>query len=203
MSIKQPTILAVIPLDPKLGPELANAEYLEPAHTEAILAEAKERPYKRLDNLSEATIVTGDNGQRQRLYAWQHPAAPDGDPRGIVALYADIDQQGEQLTVQPESILRGSAAKFIMLYQMSCCTGPIAVLSWQVTNADKSITPKMKILPSRSGTMAAQIGALDGKVYVATNPASHEVLLHALQDVTKVPHDCRSHTRLQYTPSGA
>jgi Fe-S cluster biogenesis protein NfuA len=161
-SAKQIQILDMIAVTP-LSQKLFNALYdqrgghldISPFEEFSKMATERQGRMTRFDN--EDFIIRESDGSLYQvlLYGSQTQDNKTPDPAHMVAIYASIqtDEAGAITEILPARMMIGSEARFIMRYQMTCCSGPSVLITANKKGED---------IPSNERRFVAIIDSLQG-----------------------------------------
>lgn len=188
MSLRQPRFVSMLKITrgnfPHIRDKVLKDDFLTAANADAIIRQFDPASLKRIDNPTKPVLM---DDKQTRIYLWSDPADEE-NPAKMVAIYAKINKDGDDIHIEPELLVKGPEANFVLFYKMSCCSGLSALTCFSAKGVQRS-----EIRDSLSGTQAGETQIFKDKVRVATSKDLLSQLHHMYMDIAEKPHDCSSH----------
>lgn len=195
MGIKQPKVAGVFKITKanidEVKESILGPHFLDAAAAEGFIDAHQSTQYERVDH-QNAPHLSDD--KKTRHYMWQDPEDP-GNPEKMIVIYGKIFKEGDITVIEPDSILKGPKANFVMFYQMSCCGGLSSLVSLSAGG-----TQQAYIRDSLMGTQGGHSLLFKDKVRVANTPEILDAIGHLYQHIAGQEHDCDHHADYNHLP---
>ncbi len=195
MAVRQPRFVSLLKMTdgnfPFIRDSILKQDFLNAASAEGIIRQFAPASYTRIDDPAKPIFM---DDKTTRVYLWADPA-DEANPRKMIAIYAKVTKEGDNIDIKPELLVKGPDANFVLFYQMSCCAG-LSALTCFSTKGEQ----RFEIRDSLSGTQKGEGQLFKDKVRVATSAELLDQIHHMYLDIAKKPHDCGHH--LSYEKAG-